>query len=73
MTRHEPEKIMDNGKLNSHDNKAEIHNRDHSKHAADKAGERLERHGANGVSVREQPKKGGAGGKGTWGTWKDDM
>eukprot|EP00798_Chlamydomonas_sp_ICE-L_P022868 gene22869-30041_t len=34
---------------------------------------RLERHSANGHSIKEQPKKGGAGGKGVWGTEQDDI
>jgi len=51
----------------------QIHNRDHQKTSADKACTKQERHSGTGHTIKEQPKKGGAGGKGTWGTWKDDM
>ncbi|GFH24698.1 uncharacterized protein HaLaN_22542 [Haematococcus lacustris] len=57
-----------------HDVKLQIHQRDHHKVEEHKAtsAPQFERHPAHGHTVKEPPKKEGAGGKGTWGTWKDD-
>ncbi|KAG1664251.1 hypothetical protein FOA52_003505 [Chlamydomonas sp. UWO 241] len=57
-----------------HDVAVKIHSNQHKKvEDAKDVNERKERHSGTGHTIKEGPKKAGAGGKGVWGTVNDDI